>query len=146
MKVKQLSLFLENKPGALSQPMQFLAKAKINILTLSVADTQHFGILRIIVRDWEKAKKLLEKKGCVVKVTDVVAIEVTDRPGGLADILGILEKNGINLEYMYAFTLKRESKGMLVFRFDDPDKAVEVLSKEKITVVGGEELFKRLED
>ena len=65
--------------------MQLLAKAKINIFTLSVADTQHFGILRLIVRDWEKAKKLLEKHGCVVKVTDVVAIEVSDRPGGLAE-------------------------------------------------------------
>lgn len=146
MKVKQLSLFLENKPGTLSSPMQVLAKAKINILTLSVADTQHFGILRIIVRDWEKAKQLLEKKGCVVKVTDVVAIEVTDRPGGLAEILAVLDKNGINLEYMYAFTLKRESKGMLVFRFDDPDRAVEVLQSKKINVVAGNELFKRLED
>lgn len=145
MKVKQLSLFLENKPGALSQPMQVLAKAKINILTLSVADTQHFGILRIIVRDWEKAKKLLEKNGCVVKVTDVVAIEVSDRPGGLAEILGVLEKAGINLEYMYAFTLKRESKGMLVFRFDDPDTAIKVLQKKGINVVNSAEVFTRLE-
>jgi hypothetical protein len=145
MKVKQLSLFLENKPGTLSRPMQLLAKAKINIFTLSVADTQHFGILRIIVRDWEKAKKLLEKNGCVVKVTDVIAIEVSDRPGGLAEILLALEKAGINLEYMYAFTLKRESKGMLVFRFDDPDSALKVLEKNSIEVVAGEELFKRLE-
>jgi len=145
MKVKQLSLFLENKPGALSHPMQLLAKAKINILTLSVADAQHFGILRLIVRDWEKAKKLLEKHNCVVKVTDVIAIEVSDRPGGLADILAALEKAGINLEYMYAFTLKRESRGMLVFRFDDPDKAIDILRKKKVNVVGGSELFKRLE-
>ena len=145
MKVKQLSLFLENKPGTLSRPMQLLAKAKINILTLSVADTQNFGILRLIVRDWEKAKTLLEKNGCVVKVTDVIAIEVTDRPGGLAEILGALEKAGVNLEYMYAFTLKRESKGMLVFRFDDPDTAISALQKNAINVVDGPELFKRLE-
>ena len=146
MKVKQLSLFLENKPGALSRPMQLLAKAKMNILTLSVADALHFGILRLIVRDWEKAKKMLEKNGCVVKVTDVIAIEVSDRPGGLAEILDILEKAGLNLEYMYAFTLKRESKGMLVFRFDDPDRAIEALQKKKINVVSGVELFKRLEN
>jgi hypothetical protein len=145
MKVKQLSLFLENKPGALSRPMQLLAKAKINILTLSVADTQHFGILRLIVRDWEKAKKLLEKNGCVVKVTDVIAIEVPDRPGGLSDTLGVLEDAGVNLEYMYAFTLKRESKGMLVFRFDDPDAAISALQKNSINVVDSFELFKRLE-
>jgi hypothetical protein len=145
MKVKQLSLFLENKPGALSRPMQLLAKAKINIQTLSVADTQQFGILRMIVRDWEKAKKLLEKNGCVVKVTDVVAVEVSDRPGGLAEILGALEKAGVNLEYMYAFTLKRESKGMLVFRFDDPDAAIAALQKNDINVVDPVELHKRLE-
>ena len=145
MKVKQLSLFLENEPGALSRPMQLLAKAKINIFTLSVADTQHFGILRLIVRDWEKAKKLLEKHGCVVKVTDVVAIEVSDRPGGLAEILLVLEKAGINLEYMYAFTLKRDSRGMLVFRFDDPETAVKVLKKNSINVVPSDDLFEILD-
>jgi hypothetical protein len=74
MKVKQLSLFLENKPGALSRPVKLLSKAKLNILTLSIADTQQFGILRFVVRDWEKAKRLLEKDGCVVKVSDMVAI------------------------------------------------------------------------
>ena len=146
MKVKQLSLFLENKPGALSRPVRLLAKAKFNIVTLSIADANQFGILRLILRDWEKAKKLLEKNGCVVKVTDVIAIEVSDRPGGLAEILDILEKAGLNLEYMYAFTLKRESKGMLVFRFDDPDRAIEALQKKKINVVSGVELFKRLEN
>ena len=81
----------------------------------------------------------------MVKVTDVLAIEVADRPGGLAEILGALENAGINLEYMYAFTLKRENKGLLLFRFDDPDKAIGVLQKNKINVVGNAELFKRLE-
>ena len=80
MKIKQLSLFLENKPGALSRPVKLLAKAKVNILTLSIADTQQFGILRFVVQEWEKAKKLLEKDGFVVKVSDMVAIEVADKP------------------------------------------------------------------
>ncbi|MEI7731300.1 MAG: ACT domain-containing protein [Verrucomicrobiota bacterium] len=145
MKLKQLSLFLENRPGALSRPVKLLSKHHINIITLSIADTQQFGILRFILREWEKAKKLLEADGCVVKTTDVVAIEVNDEPGGLADILTVIEKGGINVEYMYAFTLKKENKGVLVFRFDDPDRAVQVLTKAKINVITEIELFRRLD-
>ena len=81
----------------------------------------------------------------LVKVTDVLAIEVADRPGALAKVLGVLEQAGINLEYMYAFTLQRDSKGLLLFRFDDPDKAIAVLQKNNINVVGNVELFQRLE-
>jgi hypothetical protein len=145
MKLKQLSLFLENKPGALSGPVKLLAGANINILTLSIAEARQYGILRLVVRDWAGAKKLLEKNGLVVKVTDVLAIEVPDQPGGLARVLVALEKAGINLEYMYPFSLKHDSKGLLLFRFDDPDKAIGVLQKSKINVVGNAELFKRLE-
>ena len=145
MKLKQLSLFLENKPGALSAPVRILARANINILTLSIAEAQQYGILRLIVRDWQRAKKLLEKHGLVVRVTDVLAIEVADQPGGLAEVLEALEQASINLEYMYAFTLKRDSKGALLFRFDDPDKAIEVLRKKKINVLGSAQLFQRLE-
>jgi hypothetical protein len=145
VKIKQLSLFLENKPGALSAPVKLLARAKINLLNLSIAEARQYGILRLIVRDWEAAKKLLEDHGLLVKVTDVLAIEVADRPGALADVLGVLEQAGINLEYMYAFTLQRDSKGLLLFRFDDPDKAIAVLQKNNINVVGNVELFQRLE-
>ena len=144
MKVKQLSLFLENRPGALSRPVNLLAKAGINILTLSMADTQNFGILRFIVKDWEEAKRLLEDNGFVVKVTDMVAVEVPDRPGGLGDILKTLEKARVNVEYMYGFTLKKESKGLLAFRFDDPDRAIEALKKKGISTVASVELFKRV--
>jgi hypothetical protein len=143
MKVKQLSLFLENKPGSLSRPVKLLAKAKLNILTLSVADTQQFGILRLIVQDWEKAMNLLVKNGFVVKVTDMVAIEVSDAPGGLSDILAALERTHVNLEYMYGFTLRKERKGMLVFRFDDPDQAIEALKKRRINPVRAVELFRQ---
>ena len=145
MKLKQLSLFLENKPGALSTPVKILADAGVNILTLSIAESRQYGILRLLVRDWKAAKSLLEKHGLMVKVTDVLAIEVADRPGGLAEVLLALEEAGINLEYMYAFPLKRASKGLLLFRFDDPDKAVEVLRQRQINVVGNAELFQRLE-
>jgi hypothetical protein len=145
MKVKQLSLFLENKPGALNRPIKLLAQAKFNLLTLSLADTQQFGILRLIVRDWEKAQRLLQKEGFVVKVTDMVAIEVADEPGGLARILGALEKTGVNLEYMYGFTLHEEGKALLAFRFDDPDRAIGALQKKGINPVRSVDLFKRLE-
>jgi|SRR6185369_15873893 len=146
MKVKQLSLFLENKTGALSRPIKLLAKANINLLTLSLADTHQFGILRIIVREWEKAKLLLEKEGMVVKVTDIVAVEVADEPGGLAKILETVEKAQVNVEYMYGFTLgKQEKCGLLAFRFDDPDRAAEALRKNGFNAVASTDLFKRLE-
>jgi len=145
MKLKQLSLFLENKPGALSRPMRLLAKAKLNILTLSIADANQFGILRLILRDWEKAKKLLEREGFLVKVTDMVAVEVADRPAGLSAILDVLEKSGINVEFMYAFTEKRKDQAVLIFRFDDPDGAIRVLQKKGVNVIDSGDLLKQLE-
>ena len=143
MKLKQLSLFLENRPGALSRPMKLLAKAGFNILTLSIADANQFGILRLILRDWEKAKKLLEHEGFVVRVTDMVAVEVPDQPGGLAKILDVVEKAGLNVEFMYAFTEKRENKAVLVFRFDDPDSAIKILKKSKVNVIASVDLLKQ---
>jgi len=141
MKIKQLSLFLENQPGALSRPMRLLAQAKFNILTLSIAESKQFGILRLIVNHWEKAKQLLEKKGFVVKVTDMVAVEVPDRPGGLSKILDALEKAGVNVEFMYAFTEKRENRAVLVFRFDDPDHAITVLRRARVNVIASVDLL-----
>jgi hypothetical protein len=144
MKVKQLSLFLENNPGALRRPVKFLADAHFNILTLSLADTQQFGILRLIVRDWEKARQLLEKEGFVVKVSEVVAVEVPDKPGELAEILGVLEKARVNIEYLYGFTLREQEKGLLAFRFDDPDRAIAALQKHHLNPVRTVDLFQRL--
>ena len=145
MKLQQLSLFLENKPGQLKLPCRALAKAGINILTLSLADTQQFGILRLIVKDWQGARKALEEAGCVVNATEVLALDVPDRPGGLADLLELLDKAKLDIEYMYAFTSgTRGRKAALIFRFADPDAALKVLHKHEITVVGSEELFARL--
>src|ERR1044072_8381021 len=108
MKINQLSVFLENKPGQLSEPCRVLSDAGVNILTLSLADTDQFGIMRLIVRDWQRGKEVLAKAGCVVKIPEVVAIEVDDRPGGLAHVLEVIEAARINIEYMYAFTFRRE--------------------------------------
>jgi hypothetical protein len=142
MKIKQLSLFLENKPGHLSAICQALSRANINIVTLSLADTQQFGILRLIIQDPDRAKDVLEAKGFVVNVTEVVATEVADRPGGLAEVLTVLEQSSVNIEYMYAFTFRRGNKAVLVFRFDDPDRAISVLAGKGINVLGAVDLFK----
>ena len=143
MKINQLSVFLENKPGRLSAPCKALAKAGINILTLSLADTRQFGILRIIVKDWQNAKTVLEQAGCVVNLTEVIAIEVEDRPGGLAAVLEAIEKAGINLEYMYAFTFGRADKAAIVFRFENPESALKLLQEKGINVVGSVDLYDR---
>lgn len=145
MKLHQLSVFLENTPGRLSEPCAVLSKAGINILTLSLADTQQFGILRLLVKDWQKAKKALEDAGCVVNVSEVVAIEVADRPGGLAEILKVMEAEGINIEYMYAFTYRTEDKAVVVFRLDNPDGAIKLLTARGFNVIGSVELYNRVE-
>ena len=143
MKIHQLSVFLENKPGQLRAPCAALAEAGINIITLSLADTEQFGILRLIVEDWTKAKKVLEQAGCVVKLTEVLALEVADKPGGMAHILDLVDRAGLNIEYMYAFTEKRVDKGVLVFRFADPDAALRVLQTEGINIISPVKLLNR---
>ena len=143
MKIHQLSVFLENKPGQLRTACEVLTKARINLVTLSLADTAQFGILRLIIQDWQKAKTVLEKAGCVVKVTEVLAIEVADRPGGLGQILEIVDRAGLNIEYMYAFAEKRGDRALLVFRFTDSDAALQVLQAGGINPIRTIELFNR---
>jgi hypothetical protein len=145
MKLKQLSVFLENKPGRLRELCAVLAENGINIITLSLADTEQFGILRLIVKDYDKAKALLEEKGFVAKLTDVVAVELNDHPGGLSEILTIEEASGISVEYMYAFVIKSGEKAVLLFRFDDMDKAVAALKEAKLPILDSVELYQRAE-
>lgn len=135
MKIQQLSVFLENKPGHLRHPVRALSDAGINIVTLCLADTQKFGILRLLVRDWQRAKQVLEDSGCVVDVTDVLAIEVPDHPGGLDRVLAALEPAEVNIDYMYAFTLKRAANAVIIMRFADPDRAAAALQKSGINVL-----------
>src|ERR1035438_6144720 len=103
MKINQLSVFVENAPGHILAPCRALADAGVNIRALSLADAQQYGILRMIVSDWREATRILEAQGFAVKVTEVLALEVADHPGGMADVLGALDGSGINIEYMYAF-------------------------------------------
>jgi hypothetical protein len=141
MKLQQLSIFLENKPGQVKKACDLLARSGINIRTLSLAETKQYGILRLIVHEWERAKKVLEEGGFSTKTTPVLAVQVADQPGGLAAILDPVEKAGINIEYMYAFTFGREDKAVLIFRFDDPERAQAVLQEAGIEVLKGVDLL-----
>ena len=123
MQIRQISIFLENKPGQLSQICRDLADAGINIATLSLADTSDFGIVRMIVDDHEKAQNVLTDKGHVVNVRKVVAVCVPDRPGGMAEVMVVLDKAGVDIEYSYAFAFHKGEKAVLVFRFNDNAKA-----------------------
>jgi hypothetical protein len=145
MKLHQLSLFLENTPGALKMPCRLLADAGINILTLNLADTAEFGILRLIVKDWQRARDVLTQAGCVVNVAEVIAIDVPDRPGGLAGLLDVFDSEKLGITYIYAFTHRLEDKHTaIIVRFDDPDRAVEVMSRHQIHAVATADLFARV--
>lgn len=143
MKLKQLSVFLENKPGRLREFCTILKDNGINMHTISLADTEQFGILRVIVDNCETAKSVLQKNGFVAKITEVIAVEVKDEPGGLGDVLNLEEQAGISVEYMYAFTIKSGEKAVLLFRFDDMDKAVIALQEHGLDILSSEEVHRR---
>ena len=146
MMIRQLSLFLENRPGQLRIPCKVLGDAGIDILTMSLADTQQFGILRLVVKDWERAKKVLEASGSVVNVTDVIALDVPDQPGGLARVLESFDQLGLGIEYMYAFAASRERGGYatLLVRLEEPDPAIPKLQAAGVKLVESGELYRRL--
>ncbi|MBP7342100.1 MAG: ACT domain-containing protein [Smithellaceae bacterium] len=141
MKVEQISVFLENKPGTLEHATRVLKENNINIRTLSLAETADFGILRLIVNDVEKTNTVLKEAGFRVSKTIVVAVEVPDQPGGLHGIMDVLNTEAINVEYLYAFVEKSGQNAVIIFRFDDPEKAIAVLLKHKFTVVPGAKLY-----
>lgn len=140
MKIKQVSIFLENRVGRIMEITEILGQNNINIRALSLADTSDFGILRMIVDNVEKAVTVLKGKGFIVKESYVVVVEVPDKPGGLASVLKVFSKKGINVEYMYAFFKKPQDKALLIFRFEDPDEAISILREKRIQVSGKEKL------
>ena len=142
MKIHQISLFAENKPGHIAAPARLLAREGIDIRSLYLADTQQYGILRMIVSDWRNAAAILETNGFAAKVTEVLAVEVPDRPGGMADVLEALDGSGINIEYMYAFPV-RGDEAILIFRFADPDTAIAQLQEAGINLLASEELLRK---
>jgi hypothetical protein len=140
MKLKQISIFLENKKGRLWKALSILRDAEINIRALSIADTSEFGILRLIVPDPEKAKSALEKGNFVVKANDVIAVEVLDEPGGLDRILEILNKADINVEYIYAFVEKKGEKAIVVLRTEDIDAGIKALEDSGTSILSSKEI------
>ncbi len=140
MRVEQIAVFLENKSGRLAEITATLAAENINIRALSVADTADFGILRLIVDDVEKAKSTLKNNGFTVGITNVIAVEVADKTGGLARVLKTIEEEKLNVEYMYAFVNKTGENAVLIFRFDDMDKAIEALQRTGYTILSGKEI------
>jgi len=144
MKIRQLSLFLENRPGQLLVPCRLLGEAGIDILTMSLADTQQFGILRLVVKEADRARALLEAAGMVVNLTEVLAVDVPDRPGGLAEVLAAFDRAGVSVEYMYPFaTRERGKSATLLFRLEEPDRAVKALQEKGVRLASSEELFAR---
>jgi len=141
MRVEQISVFLENKAGRLCEVTRILAESGINIRALSLADTSDFGILRLIVNDNNKAREVLKERGFTVGKTEVVAVEVDDRPGGLHRILDVLFRANVNVEYMYAFVQQSGSNAVIIFRFDNPDEALNILRQNSVTVIGGDKLY-----
>ncbi len=141
MKVEQISVFLENKPGALAEVTRILGESGVNIRALSLADTKDFGILRLIVNDNEKAKEVLAPRGFTVRKTEVVAVEVPDRPGGLAEIMKVLAEANINVEYLYAFVQQSGENAIIIFRFDETDRAIAALSQKKVRILEGKKVY-----
>lgn len=141
MKVKQISVFLENKHGRLAQVTRVLGDQNINIRALSIADTTDFGILRLIVNEPEAAYRALKDAGFTVSTTDVIAVEVGDEPGGLARVLEILQQVHINIEYLYAFLQKATNAALVVFRVEQIDEAIRVLQEHQISILDGSRVY-----
>jgi len=142
MPIKQISVFLENKCGRLASVTRTIGDHDINIRAFSIADTTDFGILRLIVNHPDDAFKVLREGGFTVSMTEVLAVQIPDRPGGLAGVLELMQDAGVNIEYMYAFPYTRGDKAILIFRFDDPDAAIVRLQKAGINLLAGAELLK----
>lgn len=141
MKIKQISIFLENKSGRLARVTGVLGENKINIRALSIADTTDFGILRLIVNDPNRAFDVLKKAGFTVSATDVIAVEVPDNPGGLAMALKVMQEANINIEYLYAFLQKLTGAALVVFRVEQLDKAIVTLQENGIRILTGDEVY-----
>lgn len=138
MSIKQISVFLENKRGRLADVTSLLTAEKVNMRALSLADTADFGVLRLIVNDPDECLRLLRANHFVAQETDVIAVEVEDKPGGLNRILQVFDENDINVEYMYAFVEKKADNAVLVFRVEDQTRALAALGRSGVSILSGE--------
>lgn len=141
MKIKQLSIFLQNRMGSLSKPLETLSENDINIRAMCMADTSEFGILRLVVDNPIKGKEVLEENNFLVKTTEIIGVEMNDTPGGLTNVLKIIKENNIDLEYLYAFTHDKADKAILLLHTDDIDNLINVLTEKDITITPAEEVY-----
>lgn len=141
MKVNQISIFVENKKGRLAEVTKILGAAGVNIRALFLADTSDFGVLRLIVNNSDLAQEVLRKNGITVSKTEVVAVAVPDCPSGLFSVLEPLQQAGVNVEYMYAFVEHYGDSAIVIFRFDNSDQAIRVLTENGIAVLSGEKIY-----
>ena len=141
MKIKQLSIFLQNRMGSLSKPLEVLSEADVNIRAMCMADTSEFGILRLVVDEPEKGKEVLEENNYLVKTTEIIGVEMNDTPGGLTSVLNVIKGHEIDLEYLYAFTHDKADKAILLLHADDIDNLIKVLTDNDITIISAEEAY-----
>ena len=141
MKIKQLSIFLQNEIGSLSKPLEVLSDNDINIRAMSMADTSEFCILRLVVDNPEKGKEILEENDFLVKTVEIIGVEMNDAPGGLTTVLKTLKNSNINLEYLYAFTHEKAGKAILLLHSDDLDALIKAFDDNDIQVIKSEEVY-----
>lgn len=141
MRVQQISVFLENKSGRLAKVTEVLGQNQINIRALSIADTADFGILRLIVNKPDEAYRILKDAGFTVSVTDVIAVEVDDNPGGLGTALKILDEAEVNIEYLYAFLEKSSQDALVVFKVEQIDQALATFKEKGINVLKDKDVY-----
>ena len=140
MTVKQISVFLENRPGALAEFTKILEMSSIDLRALSLAESEDFGIVRVIVDDPYKTIRILKEEGYICSVTKVIAVEIADKPGSLVKMLNVLGDNIVNLEYSYAFLAKKANSAFMILRVADNDKAIKVLTQNGIRPICHEDM------
>ena len=141
MQVRQISVFMENRAGRLREITGILAKAKINLRAMTLADTSDFGILRLIVDNPNKAVEILRKEGFTLRENTVIACVIADKPGGLADILNVLADKNISVEYMYGFLGKHEHEAVMIIRVEQTETAIETLLESGAKLLKGEQIY-----
>jgi hypothetical protein len=141
MLIKQISVFIENRKGRLASLTKALGQNGIDLIALSIADTTNFGIMRCIVEDSDKALKIIKDAGFTAKTTEVLAVEVPDRPGGLAEVLGVLDSKDIDIEYLYSFVRSKTENALILFRVEEIQKTIEILTEKGIRILTSKEVY-----
>jgi len=135
MEIKQISVFLDNTAGRLGEVTRVLARAGINIRGISIADTAEFGILRLIVSSYEEGLKALKDAGFTTRVTNVIAVEIEDKPGSLAGVMELFEKTRVNIEYLYASLEGQSGKAVIIFKLEDQQRGLQIIRENGMTLI-----------